>query len=67
MGITWLDFATPHKHLVVDVTITRARTNCDVPTVGGSVPTFGSVAMGAQQAQVDVDLRTSFSLGTPSI
>jgi hypothetical protein len=35
--------------------------------VGASIPLPRSVAMGAQHAKLDVDPRTSSSLGTPSI
>jgi hypothetical protein len=64
----WLDFAAPHnKHLVVDVRVTSARTNSNVPVVGALLPLLGSLAMGAQQAKLDDDLRISFSLGTLSI
>jgi hypothetical protein len=61
------DLGAPHKRLVVDVTVTSARTNSSVPAVGASLPLHGSLALGAQQAKLDVDLRTSSSLGTPSI
>jgi hypothetical protein len=65
----WLDFAALriYKHLVVEVTVTSARTNSNVPAVGASLPLRGSLAMGAQHAKIDVDLRNSSSLGTPSI
>jgi hypothetical protein len=29
--VVWLDFMSPHRHLVVDVTVTSARTNISVP------------------------------------
>jgi hypothetical protein len=29
--VAWLDFMAPHRHLVVDVTITSARTNTRTP------------------------------------
>jgi hypothetical protein len=28
--VVWLDFMAPHRHLVVDVTVTSARTNINV-------------------------------------
>jgi hypothetical protein len=65
--VAWLDFAAPHKHLVVNVTVTNGRMNSNVPAVGASLPQPGSLAMGAQQAKLDADLRTSFPLGTPYI
>jgi hypothetical protein len=58
---------TPFKHLVVDVTVTRARTNSNVPGMGASLPLPCSPEMRAQQAKMDDDLRTSSSLGTASI
>jgi predicted DNA-binding ribbon-helix-helix protein len=63
----WLDFAAPHEHLIVDVTATIAPTNYIVPAVVGSFPLFGSMAMRAQQAKLETDLRTSSSLGMPFI
>jgi hypothetical protein len=36
--VVWLDFATPHKYLVVDVAVTSARTNSSVPVVGAPLP-----------------------------
>jgi hypothetical protein len=63
----WLDFAAPHKQLVVDVTVTSARTNSNLPIVGAPLLLPRSLAMGDQQAKLDDDLRTSSSLGTPSM
>jgi hypothetical protein len=51
----------------VDVTVTSTRTNVDVPAEGASLPLPSSMAMRAQQAKMDVGLRTSSSLGTSSI
>jgi hypothetical protein len=31
------DFMAPHRHLAVDVTVTSARTNTNVPRIGGYV------------------------------
>jgi hypothetical protein len=59
--------AAPYMHVVVDVTVTSARTNSSVPDVGASLPLFDSLAMGTQQAKLDVDLRASSSLGTHSV
>jgi hypothetical protein len=37
--VGWLDFMAPHRHLVVDVTVTSARTNTNVPRIGAQSPT----------------------------
>jgi hypothetical protein len=65
--VLWLDFVIPHDNSVVDVAVTSARTNSNVPDVGASLPLLSSMAMGAKQAKRDVDLRTSSSLSTPSV
>jgi hypothetical protein len=57
----------PQRHLVVDVTVTCARTNTDVPHIGARLPLPGSLALGAQHGKLDADLRTSALLGTPSV
>jgi hypothetical protein len=57
-GVVWLDFMAPHRHLVVDVTITRARTSTNVPRIGARLPLHGSLHW---------DLRTFALLGTPSV
>jgi hypothetical protein len=57
----------PHRHLVVDVTVTSARTNTNVPRIGARHPLLGSFALGAQHGKLDVDLRSSALLGTPSV
>jgi hypothetical protein len=31
--VVWLDFMAPHRHLVVYVTVTSARTNTNVPHI----------------------------------
>jgi hypothetical protein len=62
--MVWLDFMAPHRHLVVDLTDTSARTNTNVPRIGARLPLPGSLALGAQ---LDADLRTSALLGTPSV
>jgi hypothetical protein len=62
----WLDFAATHKHLVIDVTITTARTISNVQIVGAPLPLPRRVAIGrAQQAELDYDLCTLSSRGTP--
>ena len=65
--VVWLDFMAPHRHLVVDVTVTSARTNTNVPRIGARVPLSCSLALGAQHGKLDADLRTYDLLGTPSV
>jgi hypothetical protein len=57
----------PHRQLVVDVTVTSARTNTSVPRMGArlTLPVFFD--LGAQHSKLDADLRTSALLGTPSV
>jgi hypothetical protein len=61
----------PHRHLVVDVTVTSAhksaRTNTNVPRKGARLPLAGSLALGAQHGKLDADLGTFALLGTPSV
>jgi hypothetical protein len=60
-----LEFAAPHnKQLVVDVTVTSVRMNSNVPIMGVPLSFHGSLALGAQQAKHDADIRTSSCLGT---
>jgi hypothetical protein len=66
-GVVRLEFWTPHCCLAVDVTVTSARTNTDVPQIGARLPLSGSLALQAQQGKVDADPRTSALLGTPSV
>jgi hypothetical protein len=56
-----LVFMDPHRHLVVEVTVTDSRTNINVPRVGARLPISGSLALGAQHGQLDAD-RCSASL-----
>jgi hypothetical protein len=65
--VVWLEFMAPDRHLVVDVTVTSARTNTNVPRIGARLPLPGSLALGAQHAEIDADLRTYALLGTPSV
>jgi hypothetical protein len=65
--VAWFDFMAPHRHLLVDVTITSARTNTNVPRVGARLPLPGSLALGTQHGKLDADLRTTALLGTPSV
>jgi hypothetical protein len=66
--VVWLDLMAPHRHLVVDVTVTSACTNTSVssaPQIGARLPLPGSLVIGAQQGKVDADLLTFALLGTP--
>jgi hypothetical protein len=58
---------SPHRHYVVDVTLTSARTITNVPRVGARLPLPGTPALEAQHIKLDADLRTSALLGTPSV
>jgi hypothetical protein len=60
-------YLPPHRHLVVDVTITSARTYTNVPRMGARLPLPGSLAWGAHHGKLAADLRTSALLGTPSV
>jgi hypothetical protein len=63
-----LDFRAPHRHLVVDVTATSARTNTNIPYIGARFPFPGSLDLGAQHGKLDADLRRTFALlATPSV
>jgi hypothetical protein len=57
----------PHGHLVVDVTVTSARTNPNVLHIGASLPLPDILALGAQHGKLDADLSTSALLGTTSV
>jgi hypothetical protein len=57
----------PHRHLIVDVTVTSARTSTNVPRIGVGLSLPGSLALGAHHGKLNPDLRTSASLGTPSV
>jgi hypothetical protein len=63
----WLDSMAPHHHLVLGVTVTSARTSSSVLGVGAPLPLPGSLAEGAQQGKLDIDLRASASFGTLSV
>jgi hypothetical protein len=43
----------PHRHIVVDVTVTSARTNTNVARIGARRPFPGSLALGAQHGRLD--------------
>jgi hypothetical protein len=64
--VVWFGLA-PHLHLVIDVTVTSARTNTSVPRIGARLPLPGSLELGARHGKLDADLRTSALLGTPSV
>jgi hypothetical protein len=53
--VVWLDFMVPHR-LVVDVTVTSARTKTDVPRIDARLPLHGSLVLGAQYSKFDADL-----------
>jgi hypothetical protein len=57
----------PHRRLLVDVTVTSARTNTNVHGTCARFPLPGSPVFGAQEGKLDADLRTSALLGTPSV
>jgi hypothetical protein len=61
----WLEFMAPHRYLVVDVTVTSARTNTNVPRICARLPLPCSLALGAQHGELDADLRTSALLSMP--
>jgi hypothetical protein len=42
--VLWFDFAPPHKYVLVNFTLTRARTNSCVSAVGAPLPLLGSLA-----------------------
>jgi hypothetical protein len=65
--VVWFDFMTPLRHLVVDVTVTSARTNTNIPRIGARLPLPGSLALEARHGKVDADLCTSALLVAPSV
>jgi hypothetical protein len=65
--VAWLDFVAPHRRLVVDVTVTSACTNTNVPHIGARLPLPGNLALGAQHGKLDADLHISALLSTPSV
>jgi hypothetical protein len=56
-----------HCHLVVDLTVTSARTNTDVLEIDTCLLLPGSPAVGAQNSKLVAGLRTPALLGTPSV
>jgi hypothetical protein len=65
--VVWLDFKAPHRHLLLDETVTSARTGTEVPYIGARLPLPGSLALGAHHGKLDAPLCTSTLLGTPSV
>jgi hypothetical protein len=65
--VVWLDFMAPHRHLVVDVTVSSVRTKSNVHAVGAPLPLPGSLVTGVQYGKVDADIYTLTLLVTPSI
>jgi hypothetical protein len=65
--VVCLDFRAPHRHLVVDVSVTSAHTNTNVPRRDARLPLPGSLALGAEHGNFDADFRTSALLGTPLV
>jgi hypothetical protein len=64
--VACLDYMAPHRHLV-DVTVTSASMNTNIPHIGARPPLPCSLALGAQHGKFDVDLPTSHLLDTPSV
>jgi hypothetical protein len=60
-------FAPSSCSLVVDVAVTSARTNTNVPRIVAHLPLPDSLALGSWHGKLDADLRTSVLLGTPSV
>jgi hypothetical protein len=63
--VVWLYVMAPQCHLVVDVTVSSARTNTNVPRIGAHLSLHGSLTLGAQHGKLDADLRISALLCTP--
>jgi hypothetical protein len=64
-----LEFMVPHRHVVadVDVTVTSACTNTNVPRIGARLPLPCSLALGTHHGELDADLRTFALLDMPSV
>jgi hypothetical protein len=56
-----------YMHMVIDVTVTSARTSSNDPAVDAPRPLPGTLATRAQHAKLDADLRNASCLGSPSI
>jgi hypothetical protein len=54
----------PHRHLDVDVTVTSARKNTNIPRICASLPLPSDLALEARHGKLDADLRTAALLGT---
>jgi hypothetical protein len=46
-GVVWVDFADPHEHLIVYLTVSSARTHSNFPVVGAPLSLPRSFKMGA--------------------
>jgi hypothetical protein len=57
----------PLRHLVVEVTVTSARTDTNIPRIGFRLPLPGSLALGAQHGKLDADICTSALLSSASV
>jgi hypothetical protein len=58
----------PNRHLVVDVVVTSACTNTNVPRIGDRLPLLDTLALGTLHGKPDADLRTyALLIGTPSV
>jgi hypothetical protein len=57
----------PHRHLIVDVTVSSACTKAIAPRIGARLPLHGSLVLEAQYGKLDADLRTSALLSTPFV
>jgi hypothetical protein len=57
--VVWLDFMAPHRHLVVDLTITSARTNTHVLRMGARLPLTHSRAVLHWELSMANSMRTS--------
>jgi hypothetical protein len=68
-NVVWFDFMAPHRHLVVNATVTSARTNSSALAWGTPLTLPASLATGAQHGKLDnVYTRTSaYTLGTPLV
>ena len=65
--VVWLNFSQPHRHLVVDVTVTSARTNTMAARSRVHRPAPGALGLIAQLGKFDRDVQISARAGTPSV
>jgi hypothetical protein len=64
VDVVWLDLRAPHRHIVVNVTVTGACTNTNSPQIGARLPFPGSLALRARPRKLDAVLRASALLGS---